>query len=37
MDLPSRLRFAAATAALNCRFLGGQHGLPTRDEVDILL
>ena len=37
MDLSSRLRFAAATASLNCRFLGGQHGLPTRDEVDILL
>jgi sulfofructose kinase len=36
-DLPERLRFAAATAALNCRALGGQQSLPTRDEVDTLL
>jgi ribokinase len=36
-DLPTRLRFAAATAALNCRALGGQAALPTRDEVESLL
>jgi len=37
LDLPERLRFAAATAALNCRALGGQQSLPTREEVDALL
>lgn len=30
-------RFAAAVAALNCRQLGGQSGLPTRDEVEDFL
>jgi ribokinase len=28
------LRFAAATAALKCRALGGRAGIPTRAEVD---
>ncbi len=37
LDLPERLSFAAATAALNCRALGGQQSLPTREEVDALL
>jgi len=37
LELPSRLRFAAATAALNCRALGGQQALPTREEVEGLL
>lgn len=31
------LRFASATAALNCRALGGQAGLPTLAEVETLL
>ena len=35
-DLPQRLHFAAATAALNCRALGGQQALPTRGEVEDL-
>ena len=37
LDLPDRLRFAAATAALNCRALGGQQALPRREEVEDLL
>ncbi|HJP29454.1 MAG TPA: PfkB family carbohydrate kinase [Candidatus Latescibacteria bacterium] len=35
--LAAVLRFAAATAALNCRALGGQQSLPTRDEVEAML
>lgn len=37
LALPERMRFAAATAALNCRALGGQQALPTRVEVEQLL
>ena len=37
LDLPERMRFASATAALNCQALGGQQGLPTRAEVIALL
>lgn len=36
-ELPHRLRFASATAALNCRRLGGQQSLPTRAEIEALL
>lgn len=36
-DLAHRLRFASATAALNCRALGGQQGLPDVPEVEQLL
>ena len=32
-DLPECARFAAATAALKCRRLGGRAGIPTRQEV----
>ncbi len=30
-------RFASAAAALNCRALGGQSGIPTRSEVEQFL
>jgi sugar/nucleoside kinase (ribokinase family) len=35
-DWPARrcLAFAAATAALKCRALGGRAGIPSRDQVD---
>jgi sulfofructose kinase len=33
-DVPRIAQFAAAVGALNCRFLGGRTGLPTRQEVD---
>jgi sugar/nucleoside kinase (ribokinase family) len=32
-DLPRRLRFAAAVAALKCRGLGGRAAIPTLDEA----
>ena len=35
--LERTLRFACATGALNCRALGGQAGLPVREEVEELL
>ena len=31
------IRFAAATAALNCRALGGRTALPERAEVELFL
>jgi len=36
-DLDSALTFANAVAALNCRALGAQAGLPSRAEVDALV
>ncbi len=36
-DMPQIVRFASAVGALNCRFLGGRAGLPTREEVDEFL
>lgn len=36
-DVEEALRFANAAAALNCRALGAQGGLPTADEVRELL
>jgi sulfofructose kinase len=33
MDLPERLRYGAAVAALKCRRPGGRLGLPTRPQV----
>jgi sulfofructose kinase len=38
-DWPARrcLAFAAATAALKCRALGGRAGIPTRQEVEEIL
>jgi sulfofructose kinase len=36
-DVPRIVRFASAVGALNCRFLGGRTGLPTRAEVDQFL
>lgn len=35
--LEETLRFACASGALNCRALGGQAGLPRREEVEELL
>jgi ribokinase len=32
-DLPTVARFAAATAALKCRKLGGRAGIPSLSEV----
>ncbi|MEM7535246.1 MAG: PfkB family carbohydrate kinase [Chloroflexota bacterium] len=31
------VRFASAVGTLNCRYLGGRTGLPTRDEVDAFI
>lgn len=36
-DLPGTVRFASVAATINCRALGGQSGLPSRDEVEALL
>jgi sugar/nucleoside kinase (ribokinase family) len=36
-DVEQALRYANATAALNCRALGARGGIPTPDEVDALL
>jgi len=36
-DLEDALRYANGVAALNCRALGAQTGLPTADEVERLL
>jgi sugar/nucleoside kinase (ribokinase family) len=36
-DVEDVLAYANATAALNCRVLGGRGGLPTAEEVDCLL
>jgi len=33
-DVARMARFASAVGAMNCRFLGGRTGLPTRQEVD---
>lgn len=33
-DVPRMVRFAIAVGAMNCRFLGGRTGLPTRQAVD---
>lgn len=33
-ELPRMVQFAAAVGAMNCRFLGGRTGLPTRQAVD---
>jgi sugar/nucleoside kinase (ribokinase family) len=37
LDLPARLRFAAAAAALKATRLGGQAGIPTRAAVEAFL
>jgi sulfofructose kinase len=36
-DVPRMTRFAVAVGAMNCRFLGGRTGLPTRQDVDDFL
>ena len=36
-DVPQIIQFASAVGALNCRYLGGRAGLPTREEVDEFL
>jgi sulfofructose kinase len=36
-DVEDVLAYANATAALNCRVLGGRGGIPTAEEVDYLL
>ena len=35
--VPQMARFASAVGAMNCRFLGGRTGLPTRQQVDEFL
>ena len=37
LDLPSRVRFASAAAALKATRRGGQAGIPTRDAVEAFL
>lgn len=37
MDLPARLRFAAAAAALQAGTVGAQNGVPDRAQVERLL
>ncbi len=37
MNLPDRVRLAAAAAALKATQSGGQTGIPTRDAVDTFL
>jgi sugar/nucleoside kinase (ribokinase family) len=36
-DVEDILRYANAVAALNCRALGAQGGIPTADEVEQLI
>lgn len=36
-DVPRMAQFASAVGAMNCRFLGGRTGLPTRQEVDAFI
>lgn len=36
-DVPQMVQFASAVGAMNCRFLGGRTGLPTREEVDAFI